>query len=282
MKRNAVWIMIYVLLSTSVFAQKQSYPFEVVKTGSGKQAIIFIPGFACSGDVWNETTAKLDGDFSSYALTMAGFAGAKPQAGASVLNWINGIADFIKDNKIDKPIIVGHSMGGGLAMALAADYPALVAKIVVVDALPCLQALMDPGFKPAENNDCSPIVKQFTSLDDDRFLQMQKAAVSQLVADTTKHGMIIGWSMSSDRNTFAQMFCDFTNTDLRQKIAGIKCPSLILLESNFANHKPAIEDQFKQLKNADIEYATKGLHFVMYDDGDWYFNKLSSFLKASK
>jgi pimeloyl-ACP methyl ester carboxylesterase len=43
-----------------------------------------------------------------------------------------GIATYIKNNKIEKPVIIGHSMGGGLAMAIAADYPELVGKIVIV------------------------------------------------------------------------------------------------------------------------------------------------------
>ena len=43
-------------------------------------------------------------------------------------------------------------MGGGLALALAADYPDLIGKIVVVDALPCLAALSNVSFISKENN----------------------------------------------------------------------------------------------------------------------------------
>ncbi len=63
---------------------------------------------------------------------MAGFAGAKPDADASFKDWEKEIAAYIKNNKIEKPVIIGHSMGGGLAMAIAADYPELVGKIVIV------------------------------------------------------------------------------------------------------------------------------------------------------
>lgn len=263
------------LIGISASAQNTTYPFNVNKTGGGKQAIIFIPGFTYPGEVWNETIAKLGDNYTFYTLTMAGFAGVPAQPNASVKNWVQGIARFIKDKNIEKPVIVGHSMGGGFAMDIAAEYPDLVSKIVVVDALPCLKALMDPNFKPV---DCTPIIKQITDLNDDQFMQMQKMSVAQLVSDTSKRKMITGWSLSSDRNTFARMFCDFTNTDLRQAIAGVKCPALILLESGFVAYKSAIENQYQQLKTADIEYATKGLHFIMYDDFDWYFNKLNSFL----
>lgn len=60
---------------------------------------------------------------------MAGFAGIKPQQNATFTNWETSIANYIKENKIEKPIIIGHSMGGGLALAIASDYPELIKKL---------------------------------------------------------------------------------------------------------------------------------------------------------
>ena len=44
------------------------------------------------------------------------------------------IAKFIKEERIEKPILMGHSMGGGLTLAIAAEFPELTGKIVIVDA----------------------------------------------------------------------------------------------------------------------------------------------------
>ncbi|WP_336686478.1 alpha/beta hydrolase [Chryseobacterium bernardetii] len=264
----------------NIFGQEKTYPFEVKKSGKGKQSLILIPGFASSGDVWNETTAKFDKDFTCYTLTMAGFAGAKPDADASFKDWEKGIATYIKNNKIEKPVIIGHSMGGGLAMAIAADYPELVGKIVIVDTLPCLAALSNPNFTSRENNDCSPIINKFTAMTDEQFLQMQAQSIPRLLADTSMQDTVIGWSMKSDRKTFAKMYCDFSNTDLRETLKNIQCPSLVLLESYFALMKPAIEAQYAHLKNATYQYSTKGLHFIMYDDKESYFNQLNNFLSS--
>ncbi len=272
--------LLFSALCLNVFAQTKQYPFEVTKTGKGKKAIVFIPGFASSGDVWKETKVNFEKDFTCYTFTMAGFAGVKPQGNATFKNWENEIANYIKDNKIEKPIVIGHSMGGGLALAIAADYPDLISKIIVVDALPCLSALMDPSFKAKENNDCSPMVTQMTAMSDTQFYDMQKKMAPRLLADTSKLEMLVDWSVKSDRKTFAEMYCDFSNTDLRDKIATIKCPSLILLESYFINLKPAIEEQYKNLKTAKFQYANKGLHFIMYDDTEWYLEQLSNFVKS--
>lgn len=258
-----------------------TYPFKVEKSGQGNQSIIFIPGFASSGDVWNGTKSQFEKNYTCYTLTMAGFAGVPSQGDITFINWENSIANYIKDNKIEKAILVGHSMGGALALAIAADYPQLVKKIVVVDALPCLAAMSNPDFKSKENNDCSAMVKQITSMSDDQFYQMQKMTIPRLVADTSKQAMIVDWSVKSDRKTFAEMYCDFSNTDLREKIKNIQCPSLILLESYFANFKPTIREQYTNLKNANLQYADKGLHFIMYDDTDWYLAQLNNFINPA-
>ena len=271
--------LLFSTLSFNVFAQTKSYPFEVVKSGKGKQSIIFIPGFASSGDVWKETKANFEKEFTCYTFTMAGFAGVQPQPNASFKNWETEIVNYITDNRIEKPIIVGHSMGGGLAMAIASDYPELISKIVVVDALPCLSALRDPSFTLQQNNNCTPMINQISDMSETDFLQMQKRNMAMLMADASKQEEAISWSIKSDRKTFSEIYCDFSNTDLRDKIEAIKCPSLILLESGFANYKTSIEAQFVHLKTANFQYATKGLHFIMYDDTAWYLAQLTNFIK---
>lgn len=266
-------------LSPLLHAEK-SYPFEVKKSGTGKMCIFFIPGFACSGEVWDGVKTSFERDFTCYTLTMSGFAGVKPTPGADFENWESAIASYISDNHIDKPILVGHSMGGVLAMALAADYPDLISRIIVVDALPCLAALRNPSFAAVGHPDCSALNATILTQTDSQFYQMQKNTIAYMLEDSSKRGLVIDWAMKSDRATFAQMYCSFSNTDLRKKIAMIRSPSLILLEPFFKNQQTAIEAQFINLKPATIRFAGKGLHFIMYDDKDWLEKQLDEFIHS--
>lgn len=275
-------IIAFTAIPINVFGQNNNYPFEVKVSGQGNNSIIFIPGFACSGEVWNETKTSYEKEYTCYTLTMAGFADVPAQNSSTFQHWETAIATYIQQNKINNPIVIGHSMGGSLALALAADFPELISKIIVVDALPCLSALMNPSFKTKENNDCSAIVSKMTLMTDEQFYQMQKSTMPRLLADTSKIEVVVSWSVASDRTTFANMYCDFSNIDLREKINNIKCPSLILLESYFVNYKHAISEQFKNLTTAQLEYATKGLHFIMYDDKEWYDNQLANFINQDE
>ena len=277
--KNIILFLLLLIISTLTFGQTFSdYPFEVEKSGNGNQAILFIPGFASAGEVWAETQSFYEKEFTCYILTMAGFADAKAQPNPSFENWKKRIADYIKEKSIEKPILIGHSMGGGLAMALAADYPELIGKIIIVDSLPCLAALTNPNFKQQESINCSNVIQQITALSEEQFFKMQKMTIPQLIQNTEMIETVLNWSVQSDRQTFAEMYCDFSNTDLREKIATIKCPSLILLESYFKNFKSSIENQYKNIESANLQYANKGLHFIMYDDKEWYFNQLANFL----
>ncbi|SFC30124.1 Pimeloyl-ACP methyl ester carboxylesterase [Flexibacter flexilis DSM 6793] len=278
--RIVIAAMLLMTFGQSIFAQKNtvSYPFQVQKTGKGAKAVIFIPGFGCAGQVWDETKTLFGKDYTCYTLTMAGFAGAPPAPNSTFAGWATAIATFIKNEKIQKPIIVGHSMGGALAMAIAAENPQMPEKIVVVDALPCLAALMNPSFKSNPNNDCTPIVNQMLSVSEAQFAQMQKISAASLVSDTAKQNLVVNWTLKSDRKTFAAMYCDFSNTDLREKIQFVQCPTLVLLEGNFQPIKSAIEQQYQHLKTAQLAYADKGLHFIMYDNTAWYNAQLTQFL----
>ena len=130
----------------ATFAQS----FAVQRVGCGKQAVILIPGFACSGDVWRQTVDALRENYTCYVLTMPGFAGVAAETNPSFDGWTRQIVDFIRDERIEKPVLIGHSMGGGLVMNIAANHAELVKGIVVVDALPCLAALYDPDFRARE------------------------------------------------------------------------------------------------------------------------------------
>lgn len=266
-------------LVVSILSFAGDYSFSVAKSGKGTQAIIFIPGLASSGDVWKETVAMLEDSYICYILTMPGFAGVMPEEEPSFEKWKCRIIQFIEDEKIENPILVGHSMGGGLVLSIASDVPELPKKLIIVDALPCLMALTNPDFKSAPDNDCRDMVERITSMDEMKFAQMQRMSVASLTADSSRFEEIVNWGLTSDKKTYAKLYCEFANTDLRERIKSIKVPSLVLLEPNFKNIESAIREQYKGLATMQLKYANKGLHFIMFDDEEWFLNQLSEFIR---
>ena len=87
------------------------------------------------------------------------------------------------------------------------------------------------------------------------------------------------WGAASDRKTYAAMYCDFANTDLRERIRSIAVPVLVLLEPHFKNIASIVNEQYRKLHGARLRYAEQGLHFMMFDDKEWFMNELTGFIK---
>ena len=111
--------------------------FSVVVKGSGPD-VILIPGLTASRDVWSGTVAAVPG-YRYHLVQVAGFAGSSARGNRSgnvVAPVADEIARYIAANRLDRPAVVGHSMGGTVALLLAARYPARIGKAMVVDMLP--------------------------------------------------------------------------------------------------------------------------------------------------
>ena len=121
--------------AAAVFSPKR---FSVVVKGSGPD-VILIPGLASSRDVWSGTVAAMPG-YRYHLVQIGGFAhepvrgnaGTGPVAAPVAAE----IARYIAANRLKSPAVVGHSMGGVVAMMLAARHPASVGKLMIVDILP--------------------------------------------------------------------------------------------------------------------------------------------------
>jgi pimeloyl-ACP methyl ester carboxylesterase len=274
--KNLLLLLLAFCISFST-ATAENYPFSVQVIGQGKP-LIFIPGFACSGEVWKETVDKYRAKYACHVLTIAGFAGEKAVENPSLDAIVKGIAAYIQDQKMEKPLLIGHSIGGALSLWVAAEYPHLPGQVIVIDALPYLAAMQNPQAKPDPNADCLGMAKVMEQTDQQHFLLQQRATLSSMISESSRHEEVLQWAVQSDRKTLGLLYCQFWNTDLRVKIATITCPVQVLLEAYFVHAKPLIEAQYGQLKQAKLLYAEKGLHFIMYDDPKWYFSQLDALL----
>jgi pimeloyl-ACP methyl ester carboxylesterase len=110
---------------------------HVDRYGSGPRTLILIPGLSCGPWEWYGTIAHEAPNSTIYALTLPGFDGLaaskqKPLIAAFVTNF----AALLDARKIVKPTVVGHSLGGTLAIILGETYPSRLHAIVAVDGLP--------------------------------------------------------------------------------------------------------------------------------------------------
>jgi N-formylmaleamate deformylase len=99
--------------------------FVVRVTGTGPRSMILIPGFLSHGEVWDEVVAHVGTRYRCHVLTLAGFAGVPAVDGPLLPRVRDEIIAYIKETKLDHPVLVGHSLGGFLALWVGSTAPDL-------------------------------------------------------------------------------------------------------------------------------------------------------------
>lgn len=105
--------------------------------GSGDPALVFLHYFAGSSRAWDAVVDQMRGTHRCVAPDLRGFGeSSAPASGYTVRYYADDVEDLIGSLGLDSYVLVGHSMGGKFAMALAARRPVGLRALVLVDPSP--------------------------------------------------------------------------------------------------------------------------------------------------
>lgn len=111
--------------------------------GSGRDVVV-IPGLGAGPGVWNALVGAVSG-YRWHRVHVRGFAGLAAGANAKgpLLDPLaDEVARYIAERRLSSPPLIGHSMGGTLAMLTALRHPAIGGRVMVVDMLPSGAAMV--------------------------------------------------------------------------------------------------------------------------------------------
>jgi pimeloyl-ACP methyl ester carboxylesterase len=108
------------------------YRRAFVHVGKGP-AILLIHGIGDRSDTWKDLIPLLARDYTVIAPDLLGHGRSdKPRADYSVAGYANAMRDLLSVLDIEKATVVGHSLGGGVAMQFAYQYPERCERLVLV------------------------------------------------------------------------------------------------------------------------------------------------------
>src|SRR3712207_4455805 len=89
------------------------------KQGSGPP-VVLVHGLGAYSFSWRNTVAALKADYTTYAVDLLGF-GQSPSPGfpSTMAAQADAVSTFIKAQGLVNPILIGHSMGGGISLRVA-------------------------------------------------------------------------------------------------------------------------------------------------------------------
>jgi len=271
-------------------APRQSFTSDrisVVTRGSGPD-VIFIPGLSSHRDVWAETADALDDRYTVHLVQLNGFGGfpaAGNAEGPVAAPVAEEIARYIAEQGLERPAVIGHSMGGTMGMMLAARHPNSVGKLMVVDMIPWMGAMFGPPGATAES--VRPVADQvragMMAAPADQ-TSVAEATIATMIRTESARAQHVEYSRLSDRATSANAFHELIVTDLRPELANITAPTTVLFV--IPPSAPITPEQYEgyvrisyaNLPNARIVKVDDAWHFIMIDQRERFIREVVAFL----
>ena len=261
---------------------------HVAVEGQGPD-VIFIPGLSSSPAVWQGTVDHLNGAYRVHRIHVQGFAGAPAEgnaAGPVAAPVAEEIARYIREQGLQKPAVVGHSMGGTMGMMLAARHPDLVGKLMVVDMIPFMGAMFGAPGATAES--VTPVADQIWTAQStsprEAYVAQATTAINGMINTESRREEALQDMRDSDQKVSAAAFRELVTTDLRPELAKITAPTEVLyVKFNDARMTDAITDaiyqmSFATLPGAKLKRIDDSAHFIMFDQPTAFYGELDAFL----
>ena len=228
---NCIYAAAFTIVSIGT-ANSQELKSKVLGKGS---PTILIPGLACKGEVWETTAETLANDYECHMLTLPGFAGNLPFEELEkgfLRQSIDLIIKYLDKNKLEKVTLVGHSLGGSIALQIAADYPEAVEKLIIVDAFPFFPAIRNPeiSMEDAKTQAASyseGLLANALKPDEEK-AQKERDLLKWMIKSPENIEIVTQWYMDSDPESMAKAMYDLNVTDLRNRVSEITAPTLVL------------------------------------------------------
>lgn len=260
---------------------------SVETQGSGPD-VILIPGLASSREVWADLAATLRKSHRVHLVELAGFASTPALSnpdGKVIAPAVDAIADYIQTQHITAPVIIGHSLGGEIALMIGARHPDQVSRLMIVDALPFYTLMIDPAATTETAARHATATRDWLlGQSPQQFKEFQKTSIIRLVKTEAVRPALVTAGLNSDRKTIADAVYELMITDLRPELARIKAPMEIVYayDALFGVSAASVDAMYRQAyaSASDIHFTRidDSFHFVMLDQPERFSRAVTSFL----
>lgn len=260
--------------------------FTVEVRGQGPD-VIFIPGLGSSRDVWAAQAEALAASHRLHLAQINGFAGLPvgAPAGQVIQPVVDELAQYIEANHLDHPAVIGHSLGGFTGLTLARQHPGDVGRLMIVDSLPFFSAMFGPQVTAANAEPQARVMRDAIAAQDTAtFTAQQNAGIARLMKSEAHRAEAVGWSVNSDRATFAQAMYEVMTTDMRPEVANVQTPITVVYAYDASMGPEAMIDglyrgQYAPAPHVSFVRIDSSYHFIMFDQPAAFQAAVADFLR---
>lgn len=295
MLRTLILTLLFLVVPAAALAQAQPFSSDriVVRAQGSGPDVILIPGLASTGDVWARTAARLDDRYRVHLVSIRGFGDVPSGAngdGALVTPVASELRRYIATQRLQRPAVIGHSMGGLVALRAAADTGRdrrgpQIGRIMVVDATPFFPSLISPGATVGDVEPLAQIAYQALLFLGDEALRRQGTLLGEQLGGASD-GIFssVGWQ-GGDRHVLAQGLYEVMTTDLRNRLPDVSAPVTVVYGWSADDRSPRahidrlFQFAYRNLRTpAQFERIEGAEHMVMIDQPTRFLAAVNRFL----
>lgn len=113
----------------------EGYSLQYTKSGVGTP-VVFLHGFSFDKRIFHPVIDKIESKHTVYNINLPGVMESSQIGDYSMKNQADIIADFITKNDLNRPVLVGHSMGGYISLELLKNNGHLISGLCLFHSHP--------------------------------------------------------------------------------------------------------------------------------------------------
>lgn len=249
------------------FAQGIHYSFHQPKEiDPSRPPLILIHGAGGSFLSWHPYLRRLDGE-TVYTLDLPGHGESQGEGSSSIQNYAESVLTFLRQNKIQKPMIVGHSMGSAIALTLALDHPEEFSALALLGAGAKLRVspmILEKAKDPATFAEAARLINEYSFHPDTSkdLIRLSTEAMLKLKSQTLLADLLA---------------CD--SFDVTDRLSAIRLPTLIACGMLDVMTPPKFSKTLaEKIPHAQLHLLEKTGHMLMLEQPEAVGKIMKQFL----
>lgn len=219
--------------------------------------MVLIHGVGSSAGAWEKLVPFLERGFRLWLYEIPGHGDNAPISNLTIESATMDLTNYLEENDVTRPIMVGHGLGGMIAMNYAYRYASDVRKLVIIDAAPVQLASRETKTRIAEQ-----LMNNYDKFIADYFLGLSAQH------EVTK--VIVDQAMRTDPVSVTQLLMSSFDFDLTAELGFQDTPILVIASATMIPNPEIAVDQLDAMgyvKASTLNYKamTDAGHFVMLE-----------------
>ena len=242
--------------------------------------LCFLHGFCEDSTIWESTVSHFYKTHTCISIDLPGFGKSKTLEFQTIPDIMNAVFQVLRFEKIENPIIFGHSLGGYIACEYASKYPQNISGIGLVHST----SMADSELKKKNRKKAINFIKKHGTSDFFQlFIKNLVAKNNQLLIDSKLIEVIQNTPKKSIINGMNAMM---NRSDHSRSLSQLDCPVLFILGDKDEHYsKNEIFNQASKCKLARVEVIKNSGHLSMVENETAFritIQKFLSFFDALK